>query len=107
MSNSNIAFNLGRNPNLEVREAIIRTLARKGAVTFRTAPKIRKFLASRFPDINLVTVNNHLRSLTLGGLAQATGEKVNGPGRGRPSNVFAVTEKGMSVVEDFRKNRRR
>lgn len=94
---------VGRPANWTTRMGIFRALARGGAVSFNTAPRIAKLLKLTKDDgsLDMVTVNNHLRTLAKHGLIEAVG-KENRPGRGRPSTVYALTPLG-NVAATFRK----
>ncbi len=89
---------VGRPANWSNRERIFRALCRGGAVSFNTAPRIAKLLGLTKEDgsLDMVTVNNHLRSFSSHGLIEVVG-KENRPGRGRPSKVYALTQLGEAA----------
>lgn len=87
---------LGRPTNLDVRRRIILSVAGKQGY-WRTIPRI-----SRRLGVSQTTVTNHMRSMEEMGLVYRTDEFEKSQGRGRPSQVWSLTEAGAEAVEQVR-----
>jgi predicted ArsR family transcriptional regulator len=87
---------LGRPTNLELRRRILMSVAGKQGY-WRTIPRI-----SRRLSVSPTIVTNHMRSMEDMGLVYRTDEFEKSEGRGRPSQVWGLTEDGATTVEQVR-----